>query len=141
MISQTAEYALRAVVCLARTPDRALTARELAEEGELPPDYASKVLKELVRAGIAVGRRGLGGGYRLAGPAAGLTLLEVVSAVDPIRRIHTCPLGRADHVRLCPLHRRLDAVAAEAEAAFEATTVAQLLAEEGGGGLCADPGD
>ena len=59
-----------------------------------------------------------------------LTILEVVSAIDPIRRIKTCPLGLETHgIRLCPLHRRLDNAMATVEAAFGRTTLAEILAE------------
>ena len=55
---------------------------------------------------------------------------EIVQAVDPIRRITTCPLGLAAHgQRLCPLHRRLDDALAAMERAFSSTTLAEILAE------------
>ena len=59
-----------------------------------------------------------------------LTILDVVNAVDPIRRIQTCPLGLASHgIRLCPLHKRLDNALAMVEEAFGSTTLAEVLAE------------
>jgi DNA-binding IscR family transcriptional regulator len=70
------------------------------------------------------------GGFNLARPAAAITVLEIVNAVDPLERIRSCPLGLAAHgARLCPLHRRLDAVLANAEAAFAATTLAEVVNE------------
>ena len=59
-----------------------------------------------------------------------LTILEVVNAVDPIRRIRTCPLGISTHgSRLCPLHRRVDDALASVEKAFGTTTLAEVLAD------------
>lgn len=56
--------------------------------------------------------------------------LDIVQAVDPIRRIERCPLGRPQHEgRLCPLHRRLDQAVASVERAFAGTTIAELSAE------------
>ena len=74
-----------------------------------------------------------------------ITLLDVVSPVDPSRRISSCPLDIAEHrVRLCPLHRRLDDAAAGVEAMLKATTLADLLAEsppcDGHGGGAGDAG-
>ena len=66
----------------------------------------------------------------LAKPPADLTIMEVVNAVEPLERIHTCPLGLAAHgVRLCPLHRRVDNAIALVEDAFSNTTLAEMLAE------------
>ncbi|MBX6311916.1 MAG: Rrf2 family transcriptional regulator, partial [Isosphaeraceae bacterium] len=81
-------------------------------------------------AGIVHSQRGIGGGMTLAKAASELTILEVVNAVEPLRRIRTCPLGLATHgARLCPLHRRLDDALAMVEEAFRGTTLAEVLAE------------
>ena len=131
MISVTAEYALRAVVVLAQSAGTPLTARDVAEAGSLPRDYTAKVLGDLAQAGIVHGRRGIGGGYTLLRAPNDLTALEVVNAVDPIRRIERCPLDRPDHEELCPLHKRIDRVAADAQAAFAKTRISDLLDEQG----------
>jgi Rrf2 family nitric oxide-sensitive transcriptional repressor len=130
MISQTVEYALRAAVHLAsRAPD-ARTTDQIAAATLVPRAYLSKVLQSLIRSGIVQSQRGLGGGMTLGKPPEELTILEVVSAVDPLQRIRTCPLGLAAHgVRLCPLHSRLDRALAAVEEAFASSTLAEILAE------------
>lgn len=130
MLSQTVEYALRAATFMASAPDEAHTVERIAEATKVPVAYLAKVLQQLVRGGIAASRRGVGGGFTLVKPPARLRILEIVQAVDPIQRITTCPLGLAAHGRrLCPLHRRLDDALAAMEAAFAATTLAEVLAE------------
>jgi Rrf2 family transcriptional regulator, nitric oxide-sensitive transcriptional repressor len=130
VFSQTVEYALRAVVHLASQAPAARTTQQVAEATRVPRAYLSKVLQGLVRAGVVQSQRGLGGGITLARSPSDLTILEVVNAVEPIRRIRTCPLGLAAHgARLCPLHRRLDNALAMVEKAFGATTLAEVLAE------------
>ena len=129
-ISQTAEYALRAVVCLAGNPDRPMTTREIAEITRVPADYLSKVLQTLVRGKIVTSRRGLGGGFTLCCSPEKLTILHVVTAVDPIQRIHECPLHLDEHRHaLCPLHRRLDEAMAAIEASLRNTTVAEIMSD------------
>ena len=130
MLSQTAEYALRAVVTLATEPDNARTAQEIARESKVPLDYLSKVLNSLARAGIVNSQRGRGGGFQTVQPASQLTVLEVVSAVDPLKRIKTCPLGLKAHgVNLCPLHRKLDDAIRSVEEAFAETSIESLVGE------------
>jgi Rrf2 family transcriptional regulator, nitric oxide-sensitive transcriptional repressor len=129
MFSQTSEYALRAVVFLAMSPGRAFTTHEIAESTKVSAPYLSKVLQQLVRAGLVKSQRGIGGGFVLASRPAATSILQVVNAVDPIKRITTCPLGLEAHGdNLCALHRKLDEVSAEIEHAFETTTLADLLA-------------
>jgi Rrf2 family nitric oxide-sensitive transcriptional repressor len=130
MFSQTVEYALRAVAHLAYEAPSPRTTEQVAEATRVPPAYLSKVLQALSRGGIVKSQRGVGGGMSLAKPAAELTILEVVNAVEPIQRIKSCPLGLKSHgVRLCPLHRRVDDAMAMVEAAFGKTTLAEILAE------------
>ena len=132
MFSQTVEYALRAVAHLAYLAPEACTTSELATATRVPAAYLTKVLQSLTRAGIVRSQRGIGGGVSLAIEPTRLTILEVVNAVDPIQRIRTCPLGLASHgVRLCPLHRRMDAAMAQVEQAFRSTTLAEVIAEPG----------
>ena len=128
MLSQTAEYALRAMVALTTGSPGAKTAQEIALESRVPLDYLSKVLTSLARAEIVTGRRGRGGGFHSARPAGTLTVLEVVTAVDPIQRIRTCPLGLKQHgENLCPLHRKLDDAMLGVEQAFAGTTIESLV--------------
>lgn len=130
MLSHTVEYALRAATFLATVPRQSRTVDQIAAVTHVPVAYLSKVLQQLVREKIVISRRGTGGGFTLARPPGKVRILEIVQAVDPIRRITTCPLGLPAHgTKLCPLHRRLDDALAEMERAFAATTLAEILAE------------
>jgi Rrf2 family protein len=130
MFSQKVEYALRAVVHLAHEAPAARTVEQIAAATRVPQAYLAKVVQELTRGGVLRSQRGIGGGVSLVKAPEALTLLEVVNAVDPIRRITECPLGLAAHgVRLCPLHKRLDGALAMVEDAFARTTLAEVLAE------------
>lgn len=130
MFSQTVEYALRAVVHLASLSPKAATTEQIAKVTLVPKAYLAKVLQALVRGGVVHSQRGVGGGMVLVKPPQELTILEVVNAVEPIGRIHVCPLGLVSHgTQLCPLHRRVDNALASVEEAFRHTTLAEVLAE------------
>jgi Rrf2 family protein len=129
MFSQTAEYALRAVVYLASQGGAAQTTQQIAEATRVPAGYLAKVMQGLSRADLVHSQRGLHGGFTLTRPADKLTVLDVVQAVDPVRRIRSCPLGIKGHVNLCPLHRRLDQAIALVEEALKKSSIAELLAE------------
>jgi DNA-binding IscR family transcriptional regulator len=73
------------------------------------------------------------GGYRLVASPEKVTVLEVVQAVDPPRRIRECPLDLEEHQEmLCPLHKRIDDALATVEKAFAKTTIAELLTDRRG---------
>lgn len=127
MISKTAEYALRAVACLAGPVDHPASADVLAERTRVPRRYLHRVLQDLAGVGLVRSRSGPGGGYELNRDPAEITILDVVNAVSPLERIRECPLGLASHTALCPLHAELDRAYAATEAAFSRVTIEQLL--------------
>lgn len=130
MLSQTVEYALRAAVHLADHAPTPRTTQQIADATKVPRAYLSKILQQMNRAGLVHSQRGSGGGITLARMTTQITVLDVVNAVEPIRRITTCPLELQSHgVRLCPLHRRMDNAMAMVEKAFAGTTLAEILAE------------
>lgn len=131
MISQTTEYALRAVVYLAQHANEAWTTKQIAAATRVPAGYLSKVLQGLSRAGLITSQRGRHGGFQLDADPEKLTLLEVVNAVEPIRRITRCPLNLSSHGEdLCPLHHKLDETIAMVEKQFAQTPVSELLGRE-----------
>lgn len=132
MLSQTAEYAFRAMACLAARPDESLTAGALAKQTQVPPDYLAKVLQQLGTAGLIKGRRGVGGGYALTRSASDIKMIDILNSVNPLKRITECPLGLQSHGRnLCPLHRTMDKAIAAVLEILDDKTLADLMNEPG----------
>lgn len=132
MRSQTAEYALRAVVFLGRREGGWCTTAQLAARIDAPPEHLAKVVKGLARVGIVAAQRGPYGGVRLARDPGDLSILDVVCAVDAFHRIPRCPVGWLAHNSgLCPLHRPLDNIMAATAASGDRATIGELLDEPG----------
>jgi Rrf2 family protein len=130
MLSQTNEYALRVMVHLAGEPSAMRTTPQIAAVTKVPLGYLSKVLQTLTRGGFINAQRGLHGGFSLARDPGEISIYEIVQAVDPLRRIHSCPLKLKSHGKqLCALHRRMDNIFAQVEQSLRATTLSELLAE------------
>lgn len=126
MLSKTAEYALRAMVCLAGRAGSPASADVLARQTKVPRAYLHRVLQDLAAAGLVRSRPGPGGGYGLERSTGEVTILDVINAVSPIERIRNCPLGLRSHTELCPLHEQLDRAYQATEQAFRAVTLQQL---------------
>jgi len=142
MITQTAEYALRAVVHLAMRPKSGpASALEISEAVRVPVGYLQKILRMLARHGILTAQRGSGGGFALAKVPTAISVLDVLNASDSgITRIERCPLGIKGHTHLCTLHRMLDEQIARAERTFASTSIADLVDGEGGVRPLCEPG-
>ncbi|HZY90054.1 MAG TPA: Rrf2 family transcriptional regulator [Gemmataceae bacterium] len=103
-------YALYALEYLAgRPPGPPVASHHIAAARGIPERFVLKVLKPLVSAGLLLSLKGPNGGYRLARPAARITLLEVVEAVDGPLPVHS-PLALEGGERL---EARLGAVCQE----------------------------
>ena len=132
MISQTVEYALRAIVTIAQHAGAPCTAQKISAITQVPAPYLSKMMQGLVRANLVTSKRGLHGGFVLTNDPSELTILQVIDAVEPFKRIRQCPLQIDSHSgTLCPLHRRLDNAMEMVENSFRKTTVADLLGQPG----------
>jgi Rrf2 family protein len=141
MLSQTAEYALRAIVFLADHKGEANTSEAIAAVTKVPLGYLAKIMQQLAREGLVSSQRGLHGGFTLEKNPKELTMYDVIQCIDPILRIKECPLKIEGHgTNLCQLHRRLDNAMQAIELAFRKTTIAQLLTEPSSSHpLCAFP--
>lgn len=137
MISLTTEYALRAVVFLAQHPNLPQTNRVIAHATHVPVSYLAKVMHALVRSHIVRAQRGSNGGFQLTSSPAAVTVFDVVTAVDPFKRIRHCPLNLPEHAdQLCALHQQLDNAIASAEGQLRFLTIADLLERKEPSGAC-----
>lgn len=76
------DYALRAALELAASPDGPVTTDALSQRQGIPTSYLGAILAELRKAGIVRARRGPEGGWTLARPAADISLADVIRAID-----------------------------------------------------------
>lgn len=129
MLSQTAEYALRAVLYLAQQPHgRPVRVEEIGAALGLGPAYLSKTLGTLVRSGVLGSLRGPHGGFRLAVAPEDLPLMRVVAPFDDIGSRRHCLLGNPEcsDQHACSAHRAWKETSAKVESFFRTTTVAGL---------------
>lgn len=129
MLSQTAEYALRAVLYLAeRGHPGAVPVDEIADALGIPANYLSKTLQVLARGRVLSSLRGPHGGFQLAVAPEDLSLMRVVAPFDPIVETRRCLLGRPEcsDRNPCAAHDKWKATAEKVAHFFRSTTVADV---------------
>jgi Rrf2 family transcriptional regulator, iron-sulfur cluster assembly transcription factor len=116
-LTRRGDYGVRAMLVLARPDAGQMTAAQLAQATDIPPNLVPQVMGDLVRSGLAANRRGRAGGYRLARPPEEITLLAVIEAVEGDPRRRTCVLrgGPCGRDGTCGVH---DAFFSAQEAVF-----------------------
>src|SRR6188508_2711407 len=93
-ISRAAQYAIRALVRLARaTQSASTTIAAIAETEKIPGPFLAKVVRGLVRAGLVESHRGPGGGIRLAKPAVEISVLQAIEGAGEPHYLELCMLG------------------------------------------------
>jgi Rrf2 family protein len=130
ILSRTAEYALRALLVLARHgTSRPLTADAIAEMTGTPANYLGKTLYALMKAGILRSTRGPSGGFALAADPATLTISQIVDVFSEPLGAPRCLLGTGlcDSSRPCDAHFQWKRVTNAAREPLRTTTVADLL--------------
>lgn len=133
MFSTTCEYALRALVQLARTQNgNAILGRDLAQDAAIPANYLSKILLTLRNAGILTTARGTGGGYRLRRSPEAIRLVDVVELFDGARAKPACLLGgkECSDEDPCPAHESWRSIRQAYVEFLENTTLAKIAQAE-----------
>ena len=129
-LTSLADYAVVVMAAAARrTAGERLSAGLLAEETGVPLPTAQKVMGRLASAGLLLSARGSGGGFRLARPAGGISLADIIEAVEgPIAMtnciegsIHDCALEGS-----CRVKPHLNAANDAVRGALAAVSLAQL---------------
>jgi Rrf2 family protein len=90
-LSKKADYALIAMKHLAIRPDSAsASAREIAEQYDIPVELMAKVLQRLARRGLVTSHQGTRGGYRLARAASIISVADIIQAIDGPLTVTAC---------------------------------------------------
>ena len=131
MISKTDQYALRAVLYLAQNPERPVRAAQVAGALRLPANYLSKILHTLARVGLLASERGPQGGFRLARPAAEISLAEIIQPFDTTASERSCLFGRPEcsDESPCRVHHHWKQASDPVIDFFQDTRISDLLDE------------
>lgn len=129
-LSKRGDYVMRSAISLARSYESGAPRkiREVVADTEVPRAFASQVLADLVRSGLALSRAGRDGGYWLTRPPSEISVLDVVEAAEGPLRPARCALGdgpcRWDAV--CPLHESWSAATGRLAELLSSTSLAEL---------------
>jgi FeS assembly SUF system regulator len=95
-LGKLADYGTMIVTVLAADPARLYSAHDLAARTHVAAPTVSKLLKQLTRGGLVESLRGAHGGYKLARPAAAITVADVIAVIDGPIGLTECSVHKGD---------------------------------------------
>ena len=131
-LSKKADYALMAMKHLALRGDRgSSSAREIAEQYDIPIELMAKVLQRLVRRGLLASHQGTRGGYQLSRPPRQITVADVIQAIDGPVTVTACSVDdeNCEQFAKCNVRDPLWRVRERILTALADCTVAELAAD------------
>jgi Rrf2 family protein len=131
-LSKKADYALMAMKHLAQNSSTSSTsAREIAEQYDIPIELMAKVLQRLVRIGLLASTQGTRGGYALGRPPAAISVADVIEAIDGPFTVTACSTEKNDceQYSKCSVRDPLWQIRERIAAALGTVTLAEIATE------------
>jgi Rrf2 family protein len=100
-VTREADYAVRCVLYLTRKANGITPVNEIAKAMHIPKSFLAKILQRLVKAGIVISVRGIGGGFSLAKKPENISILDVIKAIQGDSAINICAIDK----KLCRLSK------------------------------------
>jgi FeS assembly SUF system regulator len=129
-LSKKADYALMAVTHLA-IREGSSSAREIAEQYNIPIELLAKVLQRLTRRGLLTSQQGTRGGYQLSRPAVTISVADVIHAIDGPVAVTACSshAGRCGQFENCNVRDPLWRIREIIVSALSSTSVSALAGD------------
>src|SRR5687767_52960 len=133
-LSKKADYALIAMKHLAQNTSGApsTSAREIAEQYDIPIELTAKVLQRLVRTGLLVSTQGTRGGYTLSRPSKSISVADVIQAIDGPFTVTACSTEKHDceQYSKCSVRDPLWQIRERIVAALGTVTLSEMAADQ-----------
>jgi Rrf2 family protein len=131
-LSKKADYALMAMKHLAQKRNAAsASAREIAEQYDIPIELMAKVLQRLVRTGLLTSQQGTRGGYTLSRPSSAVSVADVIQAIDGPFTVTACSTENndCDQFGKCSVRDPLWRIRERIVQALGTVTIAEMASE------------
>jgi len=133
LITRATEYAIRAVLYLAKQPRGEIVfKKDICRTQNITPAFLTKILQPLIKEGIVGSQRGVGGGFYLLKDPEAVTLLDVVNAQEGPLYLNQCltQQGACERDVFCPAHGAWREIRAEMMSTLNRYSFAHLIREE-----------
>src|SRR6056297_439882 len=133
MFSTSCQYGLQGMLYIAMhsSKDDNVGLIEIAENQEIPRHFLSKILQQLVKAGLLESMKGPNGGFKLSKKPEKITLLQIIKAIDGLDVFTQCGIGfkKCSDDHPCPTHHDYKKVRDKVYELFKKKTLKEVIYE------------
>ncbi len=129
IITRDTDYAVRALIYIAQTKKKIISATELIEELKIPKPFLRKILQTLNKKGVLISYKGQGGGFSLAKPYDKIYLIDLIEIFQGPFVINECVFKKkiCPNRSTCSLKSKLDYIEAKVVKELESVTIKSLM--------------
>lgn len=131
LLTKQTDYAIRAVLGLARQGDGFVSSRDIAREEEIPLQFLRRILQMLIKAGIVESREGAAGGVSLGAHPTDIRIADLIRLFQGDIQLAECMFRKriCSNRKTCVLRKRIKRIENMVTREFENLTIADLLAD------------
>ena len=129
LLTKNTDYAIRALLHIARNGEGYLSSREISSDEEIPLPYLRKILNKLREEEIIITREGVGGGAKINRDPEKIRVSNLIrifqgdiTLLDCVFRKNICI-----NIKTCPLRKRIKKIEKVVVKELESVTIADLL--------------
>lgn len=129
LLTKNTDYAIRALIYLARNDDRYVSSREISKKDQIPLAYLRRVLQRLRREEIITAREGAKGGVKLAKTPGDIKVIRLMEVFQGKIELVKCVFRKAfcHNRRNCVLRKRLKRIEKNVIEELKDITIGSLL--------------
>ncbi len=128
-IARDTDYAMSALIFMAKTSKDVLTVDEIVKERKLPERFLRRILQKLAKEGVLVSHKGKGGGFSFSKKPEDIKFTDIIEIFQGTIDLTNCLLqGKiCPNVEKCALRKRLKKISRSLNKELESITIVSLL--------------
>lgn len=133
LLTKDTDYAVRAIVNLARNPEGYRSSRIIAADEGIPLQFLRRILQKLTKAGLVISREGVNGGVRLKTRPKDIRVSDIIKIFQGDIELSECMFRKrlCAHRSTCVLRARIKTIEEMVNQEFEKVTIATLVRDMG----------
>ncbi len=129
LLTKESDYAIRALLLLARQPGKHVSSSAIAKAEHLPLQFLRRILRVLTKAGYVETKEGVAGGVMLIQPPGEIALSEIISLFQGVIQFTECLFRKklCHNRATCVLRHRIMKIEETVSREFRDITIETLL--------------